>query len=289
MNVSIGSWGQAHDATHGTDWYWTFRNWYEYAKRHYISPVTDRPPEWITLYYDPEIKYNLQTLVARPWLLTCWFLIPHDSRMARLIYEGAKGRFLIESENGAAYFASFAGSTQEDSYATAMGISLAKELGDVSVYAKLRKWIESNYQPVFDTTRGEFYYQFRFQEPFPRGQYNDWIMPSFVGGEKTWWNMFNKPNLSKFMQPTVHQIDYPRMGVTQAFYDAGERALVVTTYPIEAGAAGEETMFRVKNLEAAAGYTVYMDGKPYNRWKILDGEMEITTTLDPHSFTVAKQ
>ena len=77
-----------HDVTHGTDWYWTFRNWYEYAKQNYMSVVRDLPPEWMTLYYDPDIRFNFKTLIARAWLLTCWFLLPHDSERARLIYEG---------------------------------------------------------------------------------------------------------------------------------------------------------------------------------------------------------
>ncbi|MFQ5520122.1 MAG: hypothetical protein ACE5FK_01890 [Candidatus Methylomirabilia bacterium] len=206
--------------------------------------------------------------------------------MAELIYEGAKARFLVEKSDGVAYFTGVSGSVEEDAYSTSIGISLAKEFGDTSLYVRLRKSIENNYQPTFDAARGEFYYLFGFQEPFPRGQYNAWMMPSLVGGAGTWRNMFNAPNLRKFIQPTVCQVDYRRMGVCQAFYDSTEHILVVSAYPLDQNALGEATTFKVKNLDEAHRYSVAADGQAHGKWRVSDGEMEITTTVGYHTYLI---
>lgn len=277
---------KAHDLTHWTDSYWTFNKWYEYARQHYMSPARDVPPEWITWYYDPTLPFNFKSFLARPWLLTCWFLTPHDRRTAELLYQGARTRFLVLPEEGRAYFSNFSGSLQEDTYATAVGLSLAREFGDAPLYGRLRAQADTAYGPTFDAERGEFYYRFGFEEAFPRGQYNDWIMPAMVGDAGTWWQMFNEPNLKKFVQPTLHGVDYGRLGVSQAFYDAGERLLVLATYPADRGRVGEETAFRVRNLMDGGRYTVEVDGKAPGRWRIADGEMEIVTTVDHHAVLI---
>lgn len=161
----------------------------------------------------------------------------------------------------------------------------AWEVGDITdlvrapLYGRLRAQADAAYGPTFDAERGEFYYRFGFEEAFPRGHYNDWIMPAMVGDAGTWWRMFNEPNLKKFVQPTLHRVDCRRLGVSQAFYDAGERLLVLATYPADRGRVGEETAFRVRNL---------MDGGREGPRQVANrrrGE-GIVTTVDHHTVLI---
>jgi hypothetical protein len=91
-------------------------------------------------------------------------------------------------------------------------------MGDEGICVQLRRWVEKHYEPVHDAERGEFYFRFRLRDRFPRGQYNDLIMPAFVGSTGTWSDIFTAPNLVKFQQPTVEGIDFERLAVSQAFY-----------------------------------------------------------------------
>jgi hypothetical protein len=278
-----------YDVMHRMDRHWAFQGWYEHARRHYVSPVSAHPPEWLTLYYDPDTSVNFKTQDARAWLLTTLFLIPHDRRLGRWLYEGAKRRFFVEDAEGGAYFTTVSGCPGDDAFATAIGLALAHEIGDGIAYPRLRKWVEDHYQPVHDAEHGEFYFRFRLRDTLPRGQYNDLIMPAFVGAPGTWSDMFVGPNLAKFRQPTVQDIDFARVSLTQAYYDPSLRTLVVSIAPATRRAAGEETTFRVTALEAGTKYSVNIDGHAARRPKVVDGALEVRTTVADHTFTITAQ
>ena len=285
--AGLGS--RLYDVMHRVDRHWAFLSWYEHAKRQYVSPVNGHPPEWLTLYYDPDTGVNLKTQDARGWLLATLFLAPHDRRLARWLYEGAKRRFLVEAGTGGAHFTAVSGCPGDDAFSTAIGLAVANEMGDEGVCVQLRKWVERYYQPVDDTGRGEFYFRFRLRDPFPRGQYNDLIMPAFVGTTGTWSDIFAAPNLAKFRQPTVEGVDFDRLAVSQAFYDDDLHTLVVAVTPAVAGDRGGETSFRVTGVEPGARYTVNVDGHGPRRAKMTDGSLEIRTTVADHSFTIKAQ
>jgi hypothetical protein len=114
-------------------------------------------------------------------------------------------------------------------------------------------------------------------------------MVSEVAGPGAWWRLFNEPNLKKFEEPTVYGVDYPRMGLSQAYYDRQQRTLVLRTYPIAQSALGSPTSFRVKNLARPGDCTVLADGAPYGGWAVREGELEVTTTIDQRSFQIVER
>jgi hypothetical protein len=188
-----------------------------------------------------------------------------------------------------AHFTAISGCPGDDAFSTAVGLAVANEMGDEGVCVQLRKWVEKHYEPVHDAERGEFYFRFRFRDHFPRGQYNDLIMPAFVGSTGTWSDIFTAPNLVKFQQPTVEGIDFERLAVSQAFYDDNLQTLVVSVTPAVPGSLGGETSFRVTGLEAGAKYSANADGDGPRRAKMIDGRLEIRTTVADHSFTIKAQ
>jgi hypothetical protein len=274
---------------YGSNTFRAFEQWYEYAKQHYIAQFDDQLPEWVTIYYDPLLDLNHSIPSSANWIAWAFNLVPNDRDMAQRFYEAAKKGFLVEKSDGSAYMVAAPGITKDNPYITARTLSLANELGDTEIVKKLRAHVEAHYEPTWDREAGEFYYLFGLREPYPRGQYNANLMVSEVAGPGAWWRLFNEPNLKKFEEPTVHDVDYPRMGLSQACYDRSKRVLRLRTYPIGRSAIGSPTTFRIKNLASPRDCTVLADGAPYSSLAVRDDELEVTTTIDERSFQIVER
>jgi hypothetical protein len=274
---------------YGSDTFRAFEQWYEYAKQHYIAQLGDHPPEWVTLYYDPLLDGNHRIPSSANWIAWGFNLVPNDREMAQRFYQAAKKGFFVEKSDRTAYMVAAPGITKDNPYITARTLSLANELGDTEIVKKLRAYVEAHYEPTWDREAGEFYYLFGLREPYPRGQYNANLMVSEVAGPGAWWRLFNEPNLKKFDEPTVHDVDYPRMGLSQAYYDRSQRTLRLRTYPIDRSAIASPTTFRIKNLASPGGCTVFADGAPYGSWAVREDELEMTTTIDERSFQIVER
>jgi hypothetical protein len=274
---------------YGSNTFRAFEQWYEYAKQHYIAKFDDQLPEWVTIYYDPLLDLNHTVPSSGNWTGWGFYLLPNDREMAHRFYEVAKHGYLVDEADGTAHMVAAPGRTKDIPYITAQTLSLAHELGDTEVVKKMRAHVEAHYEPTWDREAGEFYYLFGLREQYPRGQYNAKLMVSEVAGPGAWWRLFNEPNLKKFEEPTVCGVDYPRMGLSQAYYDRQQRTLVLRTYPIAQSAIGSPTSFRVKNLAQAGACTVLADGAPYGGWAVHEGELEIATTIDGRSFQIIER
>ena len=274
---------------YGSNTFRAFKQWYGYAKRHYIAQFDDQLPEWVTMYYDPLLDFNHKIPSSANWIAWGFYLVPNDREMAQRFYEVAKQGFLVEKPDETAYMVATPGITKDNPYITVRTLSLANELGDTEIVKKLHAYVEAHYEPTWDREAGEFYYLFALREPYPRGQYNANLMVSEVAGPNAWWRLFNEPNLKKFEEPTVHSVDYPRMGLSQAYYDRRLRTLLLRTYPIDQSGIGSSTSFRVTNLEHPGDCTVLADGAPYNSWAVHEDELEVTTTIDARSFQIVER
>jgi len=273
---------------YGSKSFATYRQWYAYATEHYMASTGPQPPDWVTMYYDPLLNLNNTSNLALSWLWWSFFLLPNDRERVRLFYQATKSLFLVE-KGGSAFIQPAPGANCDDPYLTARALTMAHELGDSETAAKLRTYVEANYEPTWDREAGEFYYLFGLKEPFPRGQYNAVLMLSEVGGEGAWWRLFNEPNLRKLSEPTVHGVDYPRLGFSQAYYDQARRSLVLQAYPGVASAVGSPTRFRVNNLQQPGACLVLVEGAPHEHFRVLDGELEIETTIAEKRYQVIER
>lgn len=280
-----------HDVIHGTSHYWQYLHWKAMLKQHLMGFTPTGEVEWLTTYYDPDLRITMnlpQHQRARNWLSNAWFLLPQDPDLATRLYEQAKQRFGVVTPEGAAYMGLQHGDLKEESYSTALALALAKELGDDDFYPRLRRHVDAVHQPVTDAARrNEFYYLFGFNEPFPRGLYNAVVLPAFIGGPRTWWRLYNRPNLEKFYQPTLAGIDYPTVGVRQAIYDPARRALVGAIFANDSYASGQPTSFRVENLDGGR-YSLGLDGQEHTDWERQGRALLVRTTVDTHSFVVQR-
>jgi hypothetical protein len=135
------------------------------------------------------------------------------------------------------------------------------------------------------TETGEFTWGFGLEEPHPRGQFNGAMMTAEAGSEGAWWRVFNEPNLRKIIDPTVYGVDFPTVCLSQAWYDVERRRLVISTDAGAPGASGQPTSFRVSQIDPQRCH-VTIDGQRSEDWRVVDGEVEIATTVGHHTFLI---
>ena len=100
----------------------------------------------------------------------------------------------------------------------ALTVALAREYGDDVTFNRLSDFAEQNYEPrQFGPTNDEFGWWFQFGEDWPRGQLSALLAMGEVGTPGAWKKLFREPNLEKFGQPTVTDVDFPTLGIGRAW------------------------------------------------------------------------
>ena len=270
---------------YGSDLHRVFHNWWEHAKELYgLGAIRGRATDRSTLYYDPLVAYHHMTK-AGGHLLLSHELIGQKPDEARRLFEGAAEflgwRSIEPLQEAVLDYTTLKGEPS----GTIRGLTLAREFGEDAIYAKLKAYAEANYEPVWDRESGEFTWGFGLNEWYPRGQYNASMAVHEAGSSGPFWRLYHEPNLRKFIEPTVCGVDFPNVCLSQAWYDAGRRTLVVSTDAGLPRVAGSATSFRVQNI--GRDVRVLIDGRPSEQWAIVDGELEITTTVGEHTILIS--
>ena len=254
-----------------------FDQWWPHAEAHYLGLRDGRLGDTLTLYYDPILRYDHRRGPESALMLAV-YLAPQRPQAAELIFAAGAERLgwtadgLVREPRG-------------NPRSTLWGLILAREFGNAAIYDKLGAHCEARHEPTFDTATGEFTWGFGLGEPQPRGQLNATRMMADAISEGAWRRLFNKPNLRKFHEPTVHDVDFPAVCLSQAWYDSADRCLIIATDAGSPPAAGAPTTFRVANVDTGT-CRVEVDGRPSTDWRAVNGDLEITTTVAEHLIRV---
>ncbi len=273
-----------HDILHGSDLHRVFHHWWSYAAANYVQIQDSQPLDTVTLYYDPIVDYHHRIGLAGG-LGMVWQITPQKRDVARLLFEAAADQAGWTTLEPVREMTRDRNSGVDTPQATLLGLILAREFGNEAVYSKLKAHAEAHYEPAWDTESGEFTWRFGLEEPHPRGQFNGAMMTAEAGSEGAWWRVYNEPNLRKFVDPTVYGVDFPTVCLSQASYDAERRLLVISTDAGLPGSSGQPTSFRVRQIDPKQ-CQVTIDGQRSEDWHVVDGEVEITTTVGPHTFLI---
>jgi hypothetical protein len=112
-------------------------------------------------------------------------------------------------------------------------------------------------------------------------------MAAEVAEPGDWTRAFQAPHLDKYTAPTVEGIEFPSLGVSQAWNDRATGILHVVTYAAAPDKRGAETKWRVTNLSSTTNLTVRLNGQPFNRFAAVGPRaIEITSTIDAHQFEI---
>jgi hypothetical protein len=274
---------------YGSQFFPIWEQWYDFAQQNYVGPNADGAPEWVVFYRDPIVGFDHRPNIAVSWLWWAFWLLPLDLERARSFHEVIKKHFLVRATDGSAFAQPVPGAGVEDVALTLRALTIAYQVGDLDTAAALRARVEVNYEPTWDRQAGEFHYGFRLGEPIPRGQYNSHIMLSEVGGPGGWWRLFNEPTARRFEEPTVCGVEYPRVGLSEAYYDEGRRTLFLRPYAATPAAVGGMTRFRVTNLKRPGSCRVLADGRPHDRFRVHGDELEIEAPIDERRYQVIEE
>ena len=195
-----------------------FQNFLEYARENYMGVSSDGKLEWITNYYDPIVEYKANG-GPEGGAATAFMVLPQNRELATTIYEAAANALGWRDP-------------QVPIRANATGLLLARALGDHTAVARLRAAAEREYDPRFFGEHDQkFGWFFGLNEAYPRGQRSATMWVSEVGNDGDWIRAFEAPYMDKFEAPTVEGIDFPSLGLYQAWNDTESGTLYVGTYP----------------------------------------------------------
>ncbi len=269
---------------YGRDMHRVFHHWWTYARAEYVPFQDGRAPDTLTMYYDPLVNYHHRVGLGGG-LALMFQLVPQGRDEARRLFEAAAEQIGWTTLEPVREITRDRTTLADTPQGTLLGLILAREFGHDAVYAKLKAHAEAHYEPTWHPDTGEFTWGFGLHEPHPRGQFNAAMMTAEAGSEGAWWRVCNAPNLRKFTDPTVHGVDFPNVCLSQAWYDVERRRLVLCTDAGAPGASGQATSFRVSQLDPH-GCRVTIDGQRSDDWRMVDGELEIATTVGPHTFLI---
>lgn len=232
----------------------------------------------VAFYYDPIIGHTQwqQPFGALP---VCFYLAPQEPVFAEFLYHGAVTSLGWNDPKKPIV-------QIPEARRMTVALAVAREFGDDVTRARLESYAEEHFEPRFFGD-GEFGFWFKLGEPWPRGQLSASAMVAEVGKPGAWTQLFRHPNLRKFLQPTVEGVDYPTLGVTQAWNDLSAGVLHIATYAGDSARAGQATSFRVRGIPDTARVEVRCDGAPYTAWRVNSVDaITIETTCETRSFEV---
>ena len=268
-NSAAGLGMYLYDRVYGRDTHRPVQGWLEYARDNFIGMSRDGRLEWVTSYYDPIVNHKANGGPGAG-VGVAFLLLPQDRETATLLYESAANALGWNDPS-------------VEIRASTTGTVMARELGDHTSLARLRAAAEREYDPRFFGERNEkFGWWFGLNEAYPRGQSSASMMVSEVGDGDAWNRAFDAPHLDKFDAPTVEGVDFPALGIYQAWNDVESGALHVGTYAAAPERRGGGTSWRVTNLPDPGGVFILCDGAPFTRFAVegpgairIDGEIDL--------------
>ena len=273
---------QLYGALRGTDNQRIYHRWLEFAKQHYMETKRGEL-SWFATYYDP-LQEAAHVMPGRGSALILLestpYMYPADREFVGQLYEMAMRRLGWSDPRKPVV------RLQPDPRPIGRALFLAREFGDQVTEGRLREIVEQEFEPrMFGDEQDRFGYWFGLDTPWPRGQLTGVLMMSQLGEPGTWWRIFNEPNLVKHHEPTVEGVDYPDMGIVQAYNDADAGVLWVRTCPGVPSRRGTPTTWRVTNLPDPAAVCVTCDGEDFAAVRVVDEDViEIASEIDDHLF-----
>ena len=250
-------------------------NFLEYSRKNHVGVSADGKLEWVTQYYDPIANWKLNAPPVAG-LSTAFLLAPQDREYASFLYEAAANAAGLRAPNAPVR-------------ANPGMLLMARELGDTAVAEKLKAAADRESDPRFFGKQNEMFGWWTSfpTEGYPRGQASATMMVSEIGRPGDWIRALQAPFMDKFTAPTVEGVDFPSMGLYQAWNDGPSGTLNVGTYAAAPDRRGNPTSFKVANLPNAGAVRITADGQPFTRFEVTGPtSIRIDSTIDTRQFRI---
>jgi len=250
-----------------------FENWIEFAKDNYMRINNQNEIEWMTQYYDPLEDLKLNSPGAGGGVGIAYYLLPQSPEIGTLIYEAAAN-------------AQGWRDPKREIQPSVRGLILAKALGDHTAVARLSAAAERDNDPRwFGENMDKFGWGFNLDEPWPRGQSTAQMMVSKIQ-QGSWIEAFKVKHLDKYTAPTLEDVNYPTLGVDQAWNDKDSGILFIGTYAADRSQNDEETSWRITNLPNVSEAFVLQDGAQFPVEVTGPNSIRIRTTVGDHRYQI---
>jgi hypothetical protein len=121
-----------------------------------------------------------------------------------------------------------------------------------------------------------------------RGQLNATMMLTECGSPGAWWRVFNEPTLAMHSEPTLRDVDYPKIGIRRAQNDMTHRVLEIGTTAATPSRRGDPTRFTIDRLPNPADISITVDGQDFTGWHVTGADsIKIEIDIDDHQVRVA--
>lgn len=279
-----------YDMLTGTSHHDVAKEWWRYHARNYMPRDAAGKVVGATMYYDPVLDHN-HISDAIMGLGAAWYALPQAPELAREMYEAA-----VE-QAGWRDPETDVGMTVARARMYTLGLVVARELNDHVVADRLRDTIDRVMEPrLFGADEAEFGWFMHLDEPWPRGQINSLLIcddimtstgPGMVCAPPRWSTIFTDASFAaRSTEPTVEAVEFPDLGISEAYNDAATGTLVVATYVGARSAVGRPTSFRVTQVPTRSP-EVLCDGTPYHNWdQAPDGVLTIRFGIANHRFVI---
>ena len=261
-----------HDVLLDTEHHDAFDHWWEYAAENYITWDDDQPIS-MDLYYDPVVDEHLRSPVGL--IAPTWYLAPQRREVAETAWRlGAEAMGLLGEGD-------IALSDPRD------GLQLAwftGEFADEQTKRKLWDACDTLFEPTLDQDSGEFTFGFGLNETHPRGQFNARVMAGWVCQPGAWTRIFQTPNLQKYSQPCVEDVDFPRVAMSQAYWSEGSLHLAVD--PCNGATNGTRTTMSVRRLPVDGEWILKSSDQTSMSCDVAGGKTRVELIADGSLFTL---
>lgn len=163
-------------------------------------------------------------------------------------------------------------------------LMLAAEFADDATTARLWDAADEVMEPTWND--GEFTFGFGLGEPHPRGQFNARAMAAWTCDTGAWSRIFEEPNLTKFDQPTIVDVDFPAFALSEATWDG--HALTVRVEPQRAAARPTTTRFAVTNVGEPDGWFVRRDNAQPIQLPVEAGRIVVDAIADGTQLRISR-
>lgn len=274
-----------YDSLLGTSVNQPFLDWIAYAEKHYMGRDKNGRIDWVAFYYDP-IEDATMTFPGPvngySALVLLHYLYPQNPQLGIDLYESAMRRLGWSNPNIPVV------QLADDPQLLSTGLWMARELGDTTTWDRLRQVSENDFEPRhFGEDDSRFAYWLGEDVRWPRGQVNATMMMIECAEPGAWSRVFNAPNTALYSEPTVHDMDYPQIGVRRTHFDSRRQELEVDTFAATPSRRGEPTTFQISNLPSRCDISLTIDGQAASTMRQTDpGSIAIDTTVDAHRIRV---
>ena len=253
-------------------------------------------------YVDPTQDVVVNEVSKYLGFVLAWYLLPQDPKLSFKIYMALvkeKGLRDMESELSLQLTANF--------LAVSISYVLSIEFGDTVVTERLRDPVSQICEAKYFGPGDQFFGYFcHMDDDYPRGQTSALLMCSHVLTPGLWQRAFhNAFSQRRFSAPTVHDVQFPALGVSTAHNDtsgnlnvSGKSSVCTridgllmcysVVYAADHDRAGESTAFKVTNLRDKEAVHVRLNGELFLDWNwISENEIQIRYTVSDGHFVIS--